>query len=98
MSFLTDWRTPCAAAELARLERPDFALEFLRRNPDYRTDHAATQMRIAAVPAEADAARAALARRWGLRFPGRSVPHLPREPRALARRTVGRRARPRARA
>ena len=62
------WRSETAQDQLNRLDRPSFAVEFLRRNPDYRNDCAQTRQRIAQGDLEAQAAQAALARRWGLRF------------------------------
>jgi hypothetical protein len=52
-----------------RLDQEQFALEFLRRNPDYIEDYRNTQNRIAAGSLSHDAAMARLARRWGLSFP-----------------------------
>ena len=62
------WRLPETMERLNRLERPGFAVEFLRRNVDYRRDFAQTQRKIARSSADAETARASLARRWGLRF------------------------------
>jgi len=62
------WRSPDAVAQMNRLERPGFALEFLRRNARYRSDYARLQRRIAHGHVDAGVANAALARRWGLRF------------------------------
>lgn len=62
------WRSPETTAHLSRLERPGFAVEFLRRNADYRRDYAQTQREIARDPIDAQIARADFARRWGLRF------------------------------
>ena len=62
------WRSPETIDRLNRLERPGFAAEFLRRNPDYRRDFARTQRQIARAPVDAETARVGLARRWGLRF------------------------------
>ena len=62
------WRSADAVAQLNHLERAGFALEFLRRNPEYRGDYARTQRRIARRRVDPDEARADLARRWGLRF------------------------------
>ena len=84
MTFLTDWREPCATHELGDLERTDFAFEFLRRNPDYRHDHARTERRIASGEVDGRVARKEFARRWGLHFPGRSQHLLPRPGSAVA--------------
>jgi len=62
------WRSSQAMEQLNRLERPGFALEFLRRNPGYRRDYAGTLRSIAAGGVDADVARFGLARRWGLCF------------------------------
>jgi Proteobacterial transcriptional regulator-like domain len=62
------WRSPETIDRLNRLERPGFAVEFLRRNPDYRRDFARTQRHLALPTVDAEAVRAAFARRWGLRF------------------------------
>lgn len=75
MPFLSDWRR-CTADDLRGLQRADFAWEFLRRNPDYRDDYDKTMQRIAAAEVDSEAARAALARRWGLRFRRRPKPLL----------------------
>jgi hypothetical protein len=58
------WRSPETIDRLNRLERPGFAAEFLRRNPDYRRDF----VRTARASVDAETARVSLARRWGLRF------------------------------
>lgn len=54
---------------------PDFAQEFLRRNPDFR----AQVERFGAVANDrsADAAHAERAHAWGLNFPVRSHPRSP---------------------
>ena len=62
------WRSPETIDRLNRLERPGFAAEFLRRNPDYRRDFVRTQRLIARASVDAETARSGLARRWGLRF------------------------------
>lgn len=62
------WRSPETIERLNRLERPGFAVEFLRRNADYRRDYAHTQRRIARSIVDAEIANSGLARRWGLRF------------------------------
>ena len=85
MTFLTDWREPCAPHELGDLERTDFALEFLRRNPDYRRDHADMMRRIARKETDEQAAREEFAQRWGLRFPGGPARLVPRPTGAVAR-------------
>lgn len=62
------WRSPETIDRLNRLERPGYAVEFLRRNAEYKQDYARLQRQIARDEASAEAARALLARRWGLRF------------------------------
>ena len=62
------WRSSETIDRLNRLERPGFAVEFLRRNVDYRRDFARTQRQIARASVDAETARVSLARRWGLRF------------------------------
>jgi hypothetical protein len=62
------WRSSETIDRLNRLERPGFAVEFLRRNHDYRRDFERTQRQIARASVDAETARAGLARRWGLRF------------------------------
>lgn len=62
------WRSPETIDHLNRLERPGFAVEFLRRNAEYRRDFAQIQRQIARDHVDAESARADFARRWGLRF------------------------------
>ena len=62
------WRAPETIDRLSRLERPGFAVEFLRRNHDYRRDFVRTQRQIARASVDAETARVGLARLWGLRF------------------------------
>jgi hypothetical protein len=52
-----------------QLDRPQFAAEFLRRNPDYNDDYRNTQDQIASGSLAHDAGMERLARRWGLSFP-----------------------------
>ncbi|MDR3510651.1 MAG: DUF6499 domain-containing protein, partial [Caulobacteraceae bacterium] len=59
------WRSADAAERLARLDRPGFAAEFLRRNADYRRDYRRTARAIAAGRLTAEDGGGALARRWG---------------------------------
>lgn len=67
------WRSPETIERLKHFERPGFAVEFLRRNADYRRDYVRTQRQIARNSVDAEAARSDLARRWGLRFRPRSA-------------------------
>jgi hypothetical protein len=62
------WRSPEAIEHFDRLERPGFAVEFLRRNPRYRRDYKRTMKQISQGVIDAETGRAALARRWGLYF------------------------------
>ena len=66
------WRSSDMIEQLNRLDRSGFAVEFLRRNAGYRTDHTRTLHRIARDRADPDIARAELASRWGLCFCPRS--------------------------
>lgn len=61
------WRSQETIERLNRLERPGFALEFLRRNADYRRDFARTERQIACGDSDADTIRMSFARRWRLR-------------------------------
>ena len=72
MPATSDWRSAQVADVMKRLERPGFAVEFLRRSPVYRTDYTSTRRRIAAGAASAGRPLADLAPRWGLSFPFRS--------------------------
>lgn len=72
MSGGSSWRSPSAAELYADHDFADFAQEFLRRDPNYQADHAATQLRIAADPTLAANEQEGFARRWGLSFPLRT--------------------------
>jgi hypothetical protein len=72
MSSASSWRSPLAADQYRDHDYADFAQEFLRRNFDYRHDHADTLARIDAQPSSEQAEQEGLAGRWGLRFPLRS--------------------------
>lgn len=65
----SDWRSGSTAEKLMRLDRPQFAVEFLRRNPGYNKDYRQTQDQIASGSLSQDAGMQSLARRWGLSFP-----------------------------
>lgn len=52
-----------------RLDRPQFAAEFLRRHPGYNEDYRITQEQIASGAFARDTEMEKLARRWGLSFP-----------------------------
>lgn len=62
------WRSPETIDRLNRLERPGFAVEFLRRNAAYRRDFARTERLVARTGGDPETIRSGLARRWGLRF------------------------------
>jgi hypothetical protein len=62
------WRSEETQEELSRLDRSGFAVEFLRRNPDYVADCNQTKRLIAQGTLDPDTAQAEFARRWGLRF------------------------------
>jgi hypothetical protein len=51
------------------LDRPQFAVEFLRRHPGYNEDYDNTHDQIASGSLVHDAGMERLARRWGLSFP-----------------------------
>ena len=78
-----DWRSPAAYAYLSDLTPPALAWEFLRRSPEYRADYERMQGEDA-LGTVSEAASADLARRWGLRFPGRSRAPRRRDARLLA--------------
>nr|WP_237437691.1 DUF6499 domain-containing protein [Altericroceibacterium endophyticum] len=48
--------------------RAELAAEFLKRNRQYRSEHARMRQRIARGAVAEEAAEAAFARRWGLSF------------------------------
>jgi hypothetical protein len=50
------------------LGRAELAAEFLKRNRNYKAEHAQMQKHIARGTVASDAAEAAFARRWGLSF------------------------------
>ena len=62
-----DWKCAADYEPLKKLDTPELAGEFLRRNPDYQRDHERLS-RLAAAgrlqPTEADA----FAAKWGVRF------------------------------
>jgi hypothetical protein len=65
---LSSWRSPETVDYLNRLDRPGFAVEFLRRNTSYREDYAQTLRSTARLADDPSPAKSALARRWGLCF------------------------------
>ena len=66
-----DWRLQQTERALNRLERQGFAWEFLRRNPDYRSEYDRLRGTLATRPG---ASQRSAALQWGLRFPDRSRP------------------------
>jgi hypothetical protein len=62
-----DWRSADAYQELRSLDAPAFAFEFLRRNPEFRADHARLARKARGRPLEVSDADA-FAERWGVRF------------------------------
>ncbi|MGY3530893.1 MULTISPECIES: transcriptional regulator domain-containing protein [Bradyrhizobium] len=62
------WRSPETIECLKRLARPGFALEFLRRNAEYRRDFVRAERQIARDGVDPETVRSSLARRWGVRF------------------------------
>ena len=84
MPVAFNWRSPTESDYLKHLDRPSFAWEFLRRNPDYQDDYA-TIVRGAATDAGSGGMTSeALAWRWGLAFPSRSEAHRRPSGRVLA--------------
>jgi len=67
-----DWRSPTEDDYLKHLDRPGFAWEFLRRNPAYQEDYETIVRGAASDVGSGGTTSEALARRWGLSFPGRS--------------------------
>lgn len=72
MSDAYDWRSPDAAEKLMKLDREQFAIEFLRRNRAYAEDYHSTLGRTLPNPSATEIAMEGLARRWGLSFPART--------------------------
>jgi len=64
-----DWLDPKTNADLAALDPPGFAQEFLRRNPEYRRQYRLAMSQVAQDTLDQTAATAAIARSWGLCFP-----------------------------
>jgi hypothetical protein len=67
MPPVPDWRSAAAYAYLNDLTPAEYAWEFLRRNPNYRSDYrTAAETTVKADPLEPWVVH------WGLRFPDRS--------------------------
>ncbi|HEY8065835.1 MAG TPA: DUF6499 domain-containing protein [Methylosinus sp.] len=62
------WKSPDSIEQLKDLDPSGFALEFLRRNPEYRQDYRETLRRIERGAVDNTTALSSLARRWGLQF------------------------------
>lgn len=69
MGNVRDWRDENPFAPAEQFSLPQFALQFLLRNRNYQREYGD----LVQDPASSDeAAKARVAHRWGLRFPGRS--------------------------
>jgi len=68
MPEISDWRSAAAYTYLKDLGTTEFAWEFLRRNSDYQHDYQSIRGEAGASAEIAEP----VARRWGLRFRGRS--------------------------
>jgi hypothetical protein len=88
------WESPDAVEQLNRLGRSGFALEFLRRNMDYRRDYRRMIRAIAGRKAETLDEQVNIARRWGLQFRPRSRSPGDREAGLLAAGDFSRRRHP----
>jgi hypothetical protein len=62
-----DWRSPLSDDQ-ASLGRPEYAAEFLRRDPRFQKEYARMSRMIRKGAVDAANASAAFARRWGLSF------------------------------
>lgn len=71
MSKDSSWRSASTAQDFADHEYPDFAQEFLRRNPGYRRDYRRVSRQIADGRMTAAGASEAVSK-WGLVFRLRS--------------------------
>lgn len=75
MGLPSNWRSPGYADDYADHDFADFAQEFLRRNPEYQSDHAQISDTDGA-SSDPPKRSAAIADKWGLLFrlqsPGRS--------------------------
>ena len=63
-----DWRAPPDEAENDALQYTDIAIGYVSRNDDYRADYRRALGRVKRGAISADAATAALVRRWGISF------------------------------
>lgn len=71
MSKGSAWRSSSTAQDFADHQYPDFAQEFLRRNPDYRRDYRQVSRQVADGRMTAANASEAVSK-WGLVFRLRS--------------------------
>jgi hypothetical protein len=62
------WRTAEATNYLDHTQRPGFAWEFIRRDPEYRHDFARMEQHLAVGTEGEKEVALALAERWGLKF------------------------------
>lgn len=90
MPTISDWRSPRAAESLSNLDRAGLAWEFLRRNPNYRSDY----RRVDPIAEVGRRSPAGIGKKWGLSF--RLQPRSLRNasPRNLAAGTVAHRRYP----
>lgn len=68
MPRLSDRRGEIPDGQLLGLDRHGFALEFLRRNPEYRKDFRNILKKLRAGHTDLETALMRFSRRWGLRF------------------------------
>ena len=62
------WRTAEATNYLDQAQRPGFAWEFIRRDPEYRHDYTRMNQHLAIGTEGEKEVALALAERWGLKF------------------------------
>jgi Family of unknown function (DUF6499) len=72
MPASSNWRSPNENDYLKHLDRAGFAWEFLRRNQTYQEDYETIVRGATSDVGSGGTTSEALARRWGLSFPGRS--------------------------
>ena len=83
-----DWRSGDFVAYYANHDFPDFAQEFLRRNPCYRAEFKASQANPKMKGINYRRNMEVLARRWGMIFPFRSRARMYDGPRTLGARAA----------
>ncbi|MND26747.1 hypothetical protein D3C80_172030 [compost metagenome] len=74
MEALQDWTSPRFEHELGLLDRGGVTFEYLRRNKQYRNDYRQALESTDAGDTKRREAEEELSHRWGVMFPGRSVP------------------------